>query len=52
MPEAKSYHSMAVLENGNIFVCSGTSYSCFLYESERRAWKKCPDMTTTHLQGK
>jgi hypothetical protein len=44
MPEAKMDHSMTVLENGDIIVCGGhQSKSCFLYESERSAWKKCPD---------
>jgi hypothetical protein len=52
MPEAKSRHSMAVFGNGNIFVCSGSSKSCYLYESERRAWEKCPDMTTAKLHVK
>jgi hypothetical protein len=52
MPEAKFRHSMAVLKNGNIFVCSGFSKSSFLYESERRAWKKCPDMTRATPDGK
>jgi hypothetical protein len=52
MPEAKSKHSMAVLENGNIFVAGGcASKSCFLYESERRAWTKCPDMRTESKYG-
>jgi hypothetical protein len=53
MPEAKYRHSMAVLENGNIFVAGGKdSKSCFLYESERKAWKKCLDMITARYNGK
>jgi hypothetical protein len=45
MPEAKSGHCMAVLDDGNLFV-AGDGKSCFLYQSERKAWMKCPDMTT------
>jgi hypothetical protein len=53
MPEAKVRHCMAVLENGDIFVFGGhQSKSCFLYESERSAWKKCPDITAFLKLGK
>jgi hypothetical protein len=53
MPEAKYAHSMAVLENGNLFVCGGMGRkSSFLYESKRRAWTKCPFMRKENLGGK
>jgi hypothetical protein len=47
MPEAKYYHGMTVLESGDIFVAGGDySKSVFIYECEKKQWKRCPDMLT------
>jgi hypothetical protein len=50
MPEGKSFHCMTVLENGDIFVAGGfQSVSVFIYECDKKQWKKCPDMLTNRI---
>jgi hypothetical protein len=48
MPEPKSFHCLAVLENGDLFVAGGqpkgTAQETFIYVKEKRKWERCPDM--------
>lgn len=45
MPCSVADHCMTVLNNGNMFV-AGADKRCFLYDSEKKKWRKCPDMAT------
>jgi hypothetical protein len=53
MPNSKSFHCMAVLESGDLFVASGdiVDKRVFLFDQERNYWKRCPDMLTTRGGG-
>ena len=44
MPQPNTFHCMAVLENGSIFVTGGFTDSCFLYDIDENKWQRCPDM--------
>jgi hypothetical protein len=55
MPEAKYNHCMTVFKNGDIFVAGGAnghyvSKSVFIYEVDKKQWRRCPDMLMNRLE--